>query len=121
MSVKLTSHEKSGVMIVAIGGKLMLGEGTAAFREKFRELMAGGSRQILLDMGGVTYLDSSGLGELVAAYSAVTDAGGEMKLLHLAKRAHDLLKLTKLCTVFETFEDEASAIESFLVTEPYVL
>jgi anti-sigma B factor antagonist len=70
-------------------------------------LIDGGFRQILLNMAGVDYIDSSGLGELVAAYTTVAAAGGEMKLLNLAKRPHDLLKITKLCTVFEIFEDEA--------------
>ena len=66
-------------------------------------------------MADVTYMDSSGLGELIAAHTTVTTAGGEMKLLNLAKRVHDLLKITKLCTVFETFEDESAAVSSFTV------
>lgn len=69
----------------------------------------GGSRRIVLIMADVTYMDSSGLGELIAAHTTLARVGGEMKLLNLNKRAHDLLKLTKLCTVFETFEDETSA------------
>ncbi|MGA2327420.1 MAG: STAS domain-containing protein [Bryobacteraceae bacterium] len=118
MSVKLTTHEKGDVIIVDTSGKLTLGEGTDALRQKTRELVEGGSRRILLNMAGVTYIDSSGIGELVTAYTTVTAAGGEMKLLNLAKRAHDLLKITKLYTVFETFEDEASAIGSFSVAKP---
>ena len=118
MSVKLTIHEKGDVIIVDTSGKLTLGEGTDALRQKTRELVEGGSRRILLNMAGVTYIDSSGIGELVTAYTTVTAAGGEMKLLNLAKRAHDLLKITKLYTVFETFEDEASAIGSFSVAKP---
>ena len=73
---------------------------------------------ILLNMAGLTYIDSSGLGELVAAYTTVTAAGGQMKLLNLAKRVHDLLQITKLYTIFEAFEDEASALGSFAVAEP---
>jgi anti-sigma B factor antagonist len=77
----------------------------------------GGSRRIVLNLADVTYMDSSGLGELVAAHTTVTTAGGEMKLLNLAKRVHDLLKLTKLYTVFEAFEDEDSAVDSFTVAK----
>lgn len=115
MSVKLTTHQKGEVIIVDISGKLTLGEGTSALRMKIRELVEGGSRRIVLNMADVTYMDSSGLGELVAAHTTVTIAGGEMKLLNLAKRVHDLLKITKLYSVFETFEDETSAVDSFSV------
>ncbi|MGD1154297.1 MAG: STAS domain-containing protein [Terriglobia bacterium] len=118
MSVKLTTHEKGDVIIVDASGRLTLGEGTSALRKKMRELAEGGSRRILLNMADVTYIDSSGIGELVAAYTTVTTAGGEMKLLNLAKRVHDLMKITKLYTVFETFEDDASAIGSFSVAKP---
>lgn len=116
MSVKLTTHQKGEVIIVDASGRLTLGEGTSTLRTKIRELVEGGSRRIVLNMADVTYMDSSGLGELIAAHTTITRAGGEMKLLNLAKRVHDLLKLTKLYTVFETFEDEASAVGSFAVT-----
>ena len=115
MSVKLTTHVKGDVTIVDVSGKLTLGEGTSAFRSTIRELVQGGSRKIVLNMADVSYMDSSGLGELVAAHTTVTTAGGEIKLLNLAKRVHDLLKLTKLYTVFEAFEDEAAAVGSFSV------
>lgn len=118
MSMKLITHEKGDVTVVETSGRLTLGEGTDALREKTRELVQGGSRQILMNMAGVTYIDSSGVGELVGAYTTATAAGGEMKLLNLARRVHDLLKITKLCTVFETFDDEASALGSFSVAEP---
>lgn len=118
MSLQLTTHEKDGVMIVDASGRLALGESTNLLRKKLRELSDGGSKMILLNMAGVTYIDSSGLGELVAAYTTVTATGGRMKLLNLAKRVHDLLQITKLYTVFETFEDEALAIDSFLLAEP---
>ena len=115
MSVKLTTHEKGDVMIVDASGRLTLGEGTSSLRKRMRELVEGGSRRIVLNMADITYIDSSGLGELVAAYTTLTRARGELKLLNLAKRVHDLLKITKLYTVFETFEDEASAADSFSV------
>jgi anti-sigma B factor antagonist len=117
MSVKLTTHQKGEVTIIDISGKLTLGEGTSTLRTKIRELVEGGSKRIVLNMADVSYMDSSGLGELIASHTTVTTAGGEMKLLNLAKRVHDLLKLTKLYTVFETFEDEASAVDSFSVAK----
>jgi anti-sigma B factor antagonist len=111
--MKMAVHEKNGVSVVDISGKLTLGESTNALRNEMHELAESGSGRILLNMAGVTYIDSSGMGELVAAHTIVTNAGGDIKLLNLAKRAHDLLKVTKLYTVFEVFEDEDSAIQSF--------
>jgi len=113
MSVKLTTRQKGGVTIIDIGGKLTLGEGSSALRKKILALDEGGSKKIILNMADVSYIDSSGLGELVAAHTTVTAAGGWIKLLNLAKRAHDLLEVTKLYTVFETFEEETSALASF--------
>jgi anti-sigma B factor antagonist len=118
MSVKLTTHQKGEVIVVVASGKLTMGEGTSTLRTKIRELVASGSRRIVLNMADVSYMDSSGMGELIAAHTTVTTAGGEIKLLHLAKRVHDLLKLTKLYTVFEAFEDEASAVNSFSAAKP---
>lgn len=118
MSVKLTTHQKGEVIVVIASGKLTMGEGASTLRTKIRELVASGSRQIVLNMADVSYMDSSGMGELIGAHTTVTTAGGEIKLLNLAKRVHDLLKLTKLYTVFEAFEDEASAVDSFSVAKP---
>src|SRR5208282_2976534 len=101
------------VVIVVASGKLTMGEGASALRTKIRELVAAGSRRIVLNMADVSYMDSSGMGELIGAHTTVTTAGGEIKLLNLAKRVHDLLVLTKLYTVFEAFEDEAAAVASF--------
>ena len=113
MSVTLTTREKGGVTVVDAKGKLTLGEGTSSLRTTMRQLVQGGSRQIVLNLADVSYMDSSGLGELIAAHTTIATAGGEIKLLNLAKRVHDLLQLTKLYTVFETFEDESSAVASF--------
>ena len=118
MSVKLTTHKKGDVIIVDVSGRLTLGESTSALRTMMRELVEGGSRRIVLNMAEVTYIDSSGIGELVAAYTTIATAGGAVKLLNLAKRVHELLYITKLYTVFESFEDEASAIGSFSVAKP---
>jgi len=113
MSVKLTTHEKDGVTIVGISGKLTLGDGTSALRDRIHELTKGGSKRIVLNLADLNYIDSSGIGELVAAHTTIGRVGGEMKLLNLAKRVHDLLKITKLYTVFETFEDVNIAVASF--------
>jgi len=113
MSVTLTTRVNGDVSIVDASGKLTLGEETSALRTRIRELVAGGSKRIILNLADVSYMDSSGLGELIGAHTTVTTAGGEMKLLNLAKRVHDLLKITKLYTVFEAFEDEATAVSSF--------
>ena len=121
MSVKLTTHKKGDVIIVDVSGRLTLGESTSALRTMMRELVEGGSRRIVLNMAEVTYIDSSGIGELVAAYTTIATAGGVVKLLNLAKRVHELLYITKLYTVFESFEDEASALGSFSVAKPAVL
>jgi anti-sigma B factor antagonist len=117
MSVKLTTRAKGEVTIIDASGRLTLGEGTSNLRTKIRELVDGGSRRIVLNLADVAYMDSSGLGELIAAHTTITTAGGEIKLLNLAKRVHDLLKLTKLYTVFESFEDEAAAVDSFSVAK----
>jgi len=113
MSVKLTTHEKGDVIIVDVSGRLTLGEGTSVLRTMMRELVEGGSRRIVLNMADVTYMDSSGIGELVAAYTTIATAGGAVKLLNLAKRVHELLYITKLYTVFDVHGDEAHAIRSF--------
>jgi anti-sigma B factor antagonist len=113
MTLKLTTRDSGDVVIVDARGKLTLGAGTSALREKMRELAQLGARRVVLNLADVSYVDSSGVGELVAAKGTVGKAGGEMKLLNLTKRAHDLLKLMKLCTVFETYGDEVSAIGSF--------
>ena len=118
MSVKLTTHANGKVIVVDASGKLTLGEGTGTLRAKIRELVDGGSKRIVLNMADLSYMDSSGLGELIAAHTTIITAGGEMKLLNLAKRVHDLMKLTKLYTVFETFEDEASTVDSFSMAKP---
>jgi anti-sigma B factor antagonist len=117
MSVKLTTRENDDVIIVDTSGRLTLGDGTGSLRTTIRDLVTGGSRRIVLNLADVTYIDSSGLGELIAAHTTVITAGGEMKLLNLGKRVHDLMKITKLYTVFEAFEDEASAVNSFSVAK----
>ena len=113
MSMKLTTREVSGVTVVDLSGKITLGEGGATLRDEVRKLLAKGQKKIVLNLGEVSYIDSSGLGELVSAYTAVKNAGGELKLLNLTSKVRDLLVITKLVTVFDVKDDEATAVASF--------
>jgi anti-sigma B factor antagonist len=94
-------------------GRITLGEGASTFRDKVRELVTSGNKKLLLNLGEVSYIDSSGIGEMVSGFTTVTNQGGVVKLLNLTKRVKDLLQITKLYTVFEVFEDEATAVRSF--------
>ncbi len=102
-----------GVTILDLSGRITLGEGSVILREQIRDLLAKGQKKILLNLGDVTYIDSSGIGELVSAFTAVKNQGGELKLLKLTKKVHDLLQITKLYTVFDIKDDEAAAIAAF--------
>jgi len=113
VSVKLTSRQVGDVTVVDAAGRITLGEGASAFREKVRELVNNNSKKILLNLGDVSYIDSSGIGELVSGFTTVTNSGGQLKLVGLSKRVKDLLQITKLYTVFEAFDDEAQAVRSF--------
>jgi anti-sigma B factor antagonist len=101
------------VTVIDVAGRITLGEGSSALRETLRDLVAKNQTQILLNLADVTYIDSSGIGELVSGYTTVTNTGGSLKLLNLNKRVKDLLQITKLYTVFEVHEDEAAAIRSY--------
>jgi anti-sigma B factor antagonist len=113
MSMKFTTREVGGVTIVDLSGKITLGEGGITLREEVRKLVGEGQKKIVLNLAEVNYIDSSGLGELVSAYTAVKNAGGELKLLNLTSKVRDLLVITKLVTVFDVKDDEASAVSSF--------
>lgn len=113
MSVKLTTRQVGDVTVIDAAGRITLGEGSSAFRDTIRDLTTRGDRKILLNLGDVTYIDSSGIGELVSAFTTVTNQSGQLKLLNLSKRVQDLLQITKLYTVFEVFEDETVAVRSF--------
>jgi anti-sigma B factor antagonist len=101
------------VSVVDVAGRITLGEGSSALRDLLREMVGKGQKKILLNLGEVSYIDSSGIGELVSGFTTVTNSGGELKLLNLNKRVKDLLQITKLYTVFDVHEDEAGAIRSF--------
>jgi anti-sigma B factor antagonist len=115
ISVALTiaSREVNGVIILDLSGRITLGEGSVQLREAIRGLIAKGQKSILLNLGNVNYIDSSGLGELVSAFTTAKNQQADIKLLNLTKKVHDLLQLTKLVTVFDISNDEASAIASF--------
>ena len=113
MSMKATNRQVEGVTVVDMSGRITLGEGSVVLRDTIRDLIGKGSKKILLNLGDVTYIDSSGIGELVSAFTAVRREGGELKLLNLTKKVHDLLQITKLYTVFDVRDDEASAIKAF--------
>lgn len=99
--------------MIDVAGRITLGEGSSALREALRDLVGKNQKKILLNLGDVTYIDSSGIGELVSGFTTVTNSGGSLKLLNLNKRVKDLLQITKLYTVFDVHEDEAAAIRSF--------
>ena len=113
MSVTLNSRQVGDVTVIDVAGRITLGEGSSALRDAIRDLVAKGGKKILLNLGEVNYIDSSGIGELVSSFTTVSNSGGALKLLNLTKRVKDLLQITKLYTVFEVFDDEASALRSF--------
>src|SRR6476659_1892001 len=113
MSLKSSARQVDGITILDLSGRITLGEGSVVLRDTIREVLGKGEKKILLNLGDVTYIDSSGIGELVSAFTAVRKEGGELKLLNLTKKVHDLLQITKLYTVFDIKDDEAAAIQSF--------
>ncbi len=113
MSIKASTRQVDSVTVVDFSGRITLGEGSTVLRDTVRDLLNRGQKKILLNLGDVTYIDSSGIGELVSGFTTVTNQGGQLKLLNLTKKVHDLLQITKLYTVFEVHTDEATAIRSF--------
>ena len=117
MSMKATLRQVNSVTVVDVSGRITLGEGCTQLRELVREQLGKGNKNLLLNLADVTYIDSSGIGELVSGYTTVSNQGGKLKLLNLTKKVHDLLQITKLYTVFDIHDDEAKAIGSFEKTE----
>jgi anti-sigma B factor antagonist len=113
MSLKLSVRQAGNVALVDLSGRITLGEAAGELREKLKELLAQGCGNIVLNLAGISYIDSSGLGELVGGFASVSSRGGWLKLLHLQGRALELMQITKLYSVFETFTDEAEAVRSF--------
>lgn len=103
----------NGISVLDLSGKIVLGEGDLQMKERIKALLADGQRRILLNLGDVSYIDSAGLGSLISGYATVKREGGHLKLINLTKRVQDLLAITKLITVFDTYDDEKEAIASF--------
>ena len=113
MSVKLNTRQVGDVSVVDVAGRITLGEGSSALRDALRDMVGKNHKKILLNLGEVSYIDSSGIGELVSGFTSVTNSGGQLKLLGLTKRVKDLLQITKLYTVFDIHSQEAQAVGSF--------
>ncbi|HTX75334.1 MAG TPA: STAS domain-containing protein [Terracidiphilus sp.] len=113
MDLKMRTREVKDATILDLTGRLTMGEPCTALRDEVRDVIAQGSRKILFNLADVTYIDSAGLGELTSAYMSVKNRGGELKLVNLTKRVHDLMQITKLYTVFDVHDDEKKAIASF--------
>jgi anti-sigma B factor antagonist len=111
--MKATSHSAGGVEIIKLDGKITIGAGDQQLRDVISNALAAGKTKLLLDMSGVTTIDSSGIGELVGSFTTVTNRNGKLKLLHLPAKLNELLHVTQLITVFEVYENEPDAIASF--------
>ena len=111
--MQITERSVGDVMVLDLKGKITLGEGDEQLKDKVNSLVNQGIRKMVLNLAEVPYLDSAGLGEVVRAYTTVSRQGGSLKLLNLTKRITDLLSITKLLTVFETFDSENDAVQSF--------
>ncbi len=109
----ITTREVSHVTIVDIDGRITLGNETERLRDTVRQLIAADKKKIVLNLARVDFIDSSGVGELVSSFTAVRNAGGDLKLLNLSKKVHDILNVTKLYTVFDIKDDEFTAVKSF--------
>jgi anti-sigma B factor antagonist len=113
MSFRATSREIGEVTVIDMDGRITLGEGSALLRDLVQERLGTGHKKIVMNLAGIIYIDSTGLGELVSAYRLIKSQGGELKLLNLNKKVSDLLQITKLYTVFDIHNQEARAIASF--------
>ena len=111
--MKIVERQVGDVIILDIQGKILIGEGDDALREAVTRLVEGGKKKILLNLAEVPYVDSAGLGEVVRCYTTVSRDGGKLKLVNLTKKIQDLLAITKLLTVFETYDSEEQAVSSF--------
>jgi anti-sigma B factor antagonist len=111
--MKIVERQVGDVTILDLHGKILIGEGDDALRDAVNKLVDSGKTKLLLNLAEVPYVDSAGLGEIVRCYTTVSKKGGKLKLLHLTKKIQDLLSITKLLTVFETFENESEAVKSY--------
>lgn len=111
--MKIDVRQREGVQILDIEGKITIGKGDVALREAVHEQLGKGANRMLINLASVSTIDSSGVGELVSAFTTVTNRGGKLKLVNLPPKVNDILQITQLITVFETFDDEEEAVRSF--------
>ena len=111
--LNINERQAGDVTVLDLSGKITIGEGSVALRAAIRRLLEEGKKRILLNLAGISYVDSSGIGELVSSYTAINKEGGQLKLLNLTQKIKDLLTITKLLTVFDVYESEADALNSF--------
>ena len=111
--MKIDKRVRDGVTILEVEGKITIGKGDVALREAVHQVLADGATKIVMNLGSVSTIDSSGVGELVSAFTTVTNRGGRLKLLNLPPKVNDILQITQLITVFETFDNEDEAVGSF--------
>ena len=113
MTVKMTNSEVDGVSVVALDGRIVLGEESNSLREKLKSLIAEGRKKIVLNMAAVKYIDSAGLGTLVAAHLSAKNQGASVRLSNLGSKFHEVMQITKLLTIFDVYDTEAAAVSSF--------
>ncbi len=113
MSLKLNTREVKDVTVIDLSGRITMGEACAAIRDEIHDEIGHGVKKVVLNLADVSYIDSAGLGELTAAWTSLKNREGQLKLLNLTKRVHDLMQITKLYTVFDVYDDEKKAIASF--------
>ena len=113
MSIKVSTRQIGDVTVLDVAGRITLGEGASTLRDTVRDLATQGKKNLIVNLGEVNYIDSSGIGELVSAFTSISNSGGRMKLLNLTKRIQDLLQITKLYTVFDVYDNEPTAVRSF--------
>lgn len=111
--LNIKERQAGDVTVLDLDGKITIGEGSIALRSAVRRLAEEGKKKILLNLAGVGYVDSSGIGELVSSFSSVSREGGQLKLLNLTQKIRDLLAITKLLTVFDVYDDESSAVSAY--------
>jgi len=113
VALRMTDREVNGVTVLEIEGRIVLGEESNSFREKVKTLLAAGKKKIVLNLSNVSYIDSAGLGTLVATFHSARSQGATLKLANLGQKFKEVLQVTKLMTVFDTYENEAAAVQSF--------
>jgi len=111
--LNISERQAGDVTVLDLGGKITIGEGSVSLRSAIRRLIEEGKKKILLNLAQVSYVDSSGIGELVSSFTTINREGGQLKLLNLTQKIQDLLTITKLLTVFDVYDDEATALNSF--------